>query len=101
MDTILCVWADLFHVKSTRGRRPRLPVHSDSVTPNGQTQRPAPMNGYWEICGVDIIPLRRADAAVRPYAEDLLHVKSCVGRLPRLPTRFDDQHAQTIDRVVT
>ena len=57
----------------------------------------------------------RADAAVRPYAEDLsIDAKSaivgwrfksrnrlCRSRLPRLPARFDDQHVQTNGRVVT
>ena len=43
----------------------------------------------------------RADAAVRPYAEDLslnrhskLRAKSCSGRLPRLPARHDDRNAK-------
>ena len=43
----------------------------------------------------------RADTAVRPYAEDLslnrhsrFRVKSCRGRLPRLPAYCDDRNAK-------
>ena len=98
--------------KSCRGRLPRLPACHDDGNAKRAGSEACPYEWPSDIRkaltlfdGLDpcSFPVR-ADTTVRPYTEDLslnrqsrFRVRSCRGRLSRLPARNDDQNAKTAD----